>query len=126
MLDYLLQSVVTPEEPSQTEDETHSMQVSTNKNKLTFDDLPFEIRQYIFGFCGCRESKTGSQRGQETQSLPASSYCSSTPTILILTTTLNVVRLGLIHLDSKNKRCLDGMRVTVMGMIKKLHITVEE
>jgi hypothetical protein len=63
MSDYLPQSVVTLEEPSQIEDETDSMQVSTNKNMLTFDDLPFEIRKYIFEFCGFREYLDWKPRG---------------------------------------------------------------
>jgi hypothetical protein len=63
MSDYLPQSVVTLEEPSQTEDETHTMQVSTKVNKLTFDDLPLEIWHTPSSSVASVSAKAGSPRG---------------------------------------------------------------
>jgi hypothetical protein len=127
MSDYLPQSAVTLEERSQTEDETHSMQVSTNKNKLTFDDLPFEIRKYIFEFCGFREYLDWKPKGDRRPNPYQHLLIALLPQLSSYQQLLQMsYELDWVHLDRDNKWCLGGMPATVMGMIKKLHITVEE
>jgi hypothetical protein len=103
---------------------------------LTFDGLPFEIRKYIFEFCGFSEylewKPKGGRRPNPYQPLLAALQRkppSSSPSYQQL---LQIsYELDWVHLDSKNKWCLERMPTaltpaTLMEMIKKLHITVEQ
>jgi hypothetical protein len=127
MSDCLPQSVVTLEEPSQTEDETHSMQVSCKENGLTFDDLPFEIRKCIFEFCGFREYLGWKPKGERRPISYQPLLTALRPQAFSYQQMLQIsYELDNVYLERKNNWSLEGMPVTIMRMIKKLHIIVEE
>jgi hypothetical protein len=109
MSDYLPQSVVALE------------------RKLTFDDLPFEIREYIFEFCGFSEYLEWKPKEDRRPNPYQPLLTALRPQPSSYQQLLQIsYELDWVHLDSKNKWCLEGMPAALMGMIKKLHITVKK
>jgi hypothetical protein len=120
------QRVVTHDEHSQIENGIRSL-CGSKKEKVTFDDFPFEIRHHIFELCGFREYLAWKPKGERRPSPYQSLLTALRPQTLAYQQMLQMsYELDTIYLEIKNNWSLEGMPVTVRRMVKKLHIIVEE
>jgi hypothetical protein len=120
------QSLVILDKPSQIDAETGSL-FASKKKKLAFDDLPFEIRKYIFEFCGFREYLDWKPKGDRRPNPYQPLLVALRPQPFSYQQMLQLsYDLDTVYLERKNNWSLEGMPVTVMRMIKKLLIIVEE